>query len=471
MISFILNETPVNTDKPAGMNLLDFIRNEVDLKATKIGCREGDCGACTILEGRLDNGKVTYQTIVSCLTPLGNVNGRHIVTTEGINQEHLSPVQEALVEQNGTQCGFCTPGFVISLTYFLISRKSNCLEDAIKAIDGNICRCTGYKSIVRAAEKLVELKIKSGKNDPIPWLITNGYLPKYFKTIPEKLNHIHEKKPGLKGKFIIGGGTDLMVQKPDEVINEKLFFYSNTQRLKGIKIEDGICSIGAGTVATEIMESTQLADYFPNLKSYFKLVSSTPIRNMGTLAGNLANASPIGDLTIFFLALNAKMFLINTSGNQRNLLLKDFFIDYKKLNKSPGEHIEKISFKLPEKESFFNFEKVSKRQFLDIASVNSAIGFKFKNKLLTDVHLSAGGVSPVPLYLKNTSEFLSGSILSAGMLQQANAILQDEISPITDIRGSAGYKRLLLRQLFYAHFIELLPDLAEPSKLIKLKHV
>jgi xanthine dehydrogenase small subunit len=459
MISFILNEKLVETNKPAGTTLLDFIRYEADLKGTKIGCREGDCGACTVLAGTLIGPKIRYRTIVSCLTPLGNIHGKHIVTVEGINMAHLSPVQEALVEHNGTQCGFCTPGFVMSLTAFLLSEDGCSVKDAIAAIDGNICRCTGYKSIEKAAAQIAEIKSEIDISKKMTRLIEKGYLPSYFKTIPKALEKIEDVNTDQNNKgHLIGGGTDLMVQRPDELTGQKIKILVHDQELKGIKVKDGYCMLGAETSATEIMESAVLQKHFPRLSNHFKLISSTPIRNMGTIAGNIVNASPIGDLSILFLALNADIFLKTNYGNKRKLALKDFFLGYKKLAKTENEIIEHIGFFLPDEESFFNFEKVSKRQYLDIASVNSAIGFKLSDGKLKNVHLSAGGVSPVPLYLKKTSAYLVDNEINIETIITANTIAQEEISPIGDIRGSVEYKRLLLRQLIFSHFIELFPN-------------
>src|SRR5512140_2758267 len=158
MIRFVLNDQDISTDMPAGTTVLDFVRYHKDLKGTKIGCREGDCGACTILIGELIGGKVRYRTMTSCLMPLANAAGKHIVTIEGINATDgsLTPVQQAMVDESGTQCGFCTVGFVMSLTGFCIDDTPKTPEMAVSAADGNICRCTGYKSIERAAMRLSE---------------------------------------------------------------------------------------------------------------------------------------------------------------------------------------------------------------------------------------------------------------------------------------------------------------------------
>ncbi len=348
MISFILNDKHIKQIKPAGITLLDFIRYESGLKGTKIGCREGDCGACTVIEGQLDNGFIKYKTIVSCLTPLGNVHGKHIVTIEGLNQKQLSPVQQALVDHNGTQCGFCTPGFAISLTAFLLNEGKSDLDTAIAAIDGNICRCTGYKSIERAAADLVEIKKKIPALEIVNWLVKNDFLPEYFSDINRQLENI-QSLPGYKSasNIIVGGGTDLYVQIPDKLFVEDLTFASKSNFSDKISVSDSnVCTIKGFATATDIMESAVLQKYFPNLNKHFKLISSTPIRNMGTIAGNFVNASPIGDLSIFFLALDAELILSKAG---RKVKLKDFFLDYKKIDLQENELIEAIVVPTPRK--------------------------------------------------------------------------------------------------------------------------
>ncbi|NOX85678.1 MAG: 2Fe-2S iron-sulfur cluster binding domain-containing protein [Chlorobi bacterium] len=469
MISFILNDRLIQTDKPAGMPLLDFIRYEQDLKGTKSGCREGDCGACTVIEGKLVNGKLQYRTIVSCLTPLGNVQGKHIVTVEGLNTEKPSPVQVALVEHNGTQCGFCTPGFVVSLTAYLMAEETG-PENAIAAIDGNICRCTGYQSIKRASEDVEKLKSELTGSDSIRQFIEKKIIPDWFGNIEERLKAIPPlKKLSGEKTIIIGGGTDLMVQQPDDIRGLDITFLHDADDLKGISFQNNYCTIGAETPASEIMNSIELQRHFPKLKEYFKLISSTQIRNMGTLAGNFVNASPIGDLSIIFLALNADIYLNENEDRKRKISLKDFFLDYKKLDLHASEIIEKIVFRLPDTNTRFHFEKVGKRTHLDIASVNSAILLKTENDVITEAYLSAGGVSPVPLYLKETSAFLKGKEITAGTVVEANHIAQQEISPISDIRGSEAYKRLLLRQLIFIHFLELFPEMVLFNELIDVQ--
>ena len=451
MIQFILNNKLVKTEKSASSILLDFIRYEQHLKGTKSGCREGDCGACTVLVGTFNEGKAEYKTMASCLTPLGNIAGKHVVTVEGINGTDLTPVQEALDEHAGTQCGFCTPGFVVSLTGHALSEHENNKETAINSISGNICRCTGYKSIEKAVDDIVhDLKHKP-KSASLDWMIEKNYLPEYFKDISKRLSEI-KVEDAPKGKKIIGGGTDLYVQKPDEISDADSSFVLSFQRLKRIFEEDGFITVGAAVTTNEIMYSGIFNKYFPKIKQWFKLISSEQIRNAGTVAGNFVNASPIGDLTIFFLALNAELKIKNSENKERTVALKDFFKAYKQVDLQEGEIIKSLQFKIPKSNFNFNFEKVSKRTFLDIASVNTAVSYSLAKNIIEDIHISGGGLAPIPKYFDKTREFLIGKEFNQENLQEASDVLLSEVSPISDIRGSKEYKSLLLKQLFFAHF-------------------
>ena len=458
MIQFILNNTPVSTDLPSGNLLVDFIRYEKNLKGTKIGCREGDCGACVVLVGELKNGELEYQSLTSCLTPLANVYNKHVVTVEGINMEELNPIQQAMTEESATQCGFCTPGFVMSFAGFCLTRKEANYENAIAAVDGNICRCTGYKSIERSAVKIAKLLESRNGVEPSKFVDDHKILPSYFSSIRERLQVFSSPTNGelQKENFgaFIGGGTDLYVQKHDELKHASNNYLFNYLPLKGITKEGNKCVIGASATVTDLEESPLMQEYFPRLKQYLKLVSSTPIRNIATIAGNFINASPIGDLTIFFLALNATV-VLSDGEQRRDLLLRNLYKGYKSLDKEPEEFIEKIWFELPDKNTFFHFEKVSKRTYLDIASVNSAISMTIKNDIIENTFLSAGGVGPIPLFLGKTSDFLKGKNVNEELIEETIEVAQTEITPISDVRGSEEYKRLLLGQLIKAHFLAL----------------
>ncbi|TVR43649.1 MAG: (2Fe-2S)-binding protein [Bacteroidia bacterium] len=470
MISFILNNQEIHTEEKSGTTLLDFIRYREHLTGTKIGCREGDCGACTVLEGQLAGGRIEYRSIVSCLTPLGNAHGKHIVTVEGISSGQLNPVQEAFVEHNGTQCGFCTPGFVVALTGYTMDYKPIEPKKAIDSMSGNICRCTGYKSIERAAITVANVLADKNPDNPIGWLVSKGYLPAYFVGIPERLAAIRKDMATPEnGGWILGGGTDLMVQRPDDIAETNPVLLFDRQDLKGIRAENGRCIVGAAVTATDMKESLLFRTYFPRLDHFMYLVSSEPIRNMGTIGGNIVNASPIADLVAFFLALDADVHLYHTKTEaDRVLPLRKFFLDYKKMDKEPEEIIHHISFAIPGERTYFHFEKVSRRITLDIASVNSAISIEADGRDIVKAHVSVGGVAPVPLYLQRTSTFLAGKPLEEKTIIDAARIMDAEIAPISDIRGSKEYKRLLARQLFYAHFLELFPGKIHAEELVNV---
>jgi xanthine dehydrogenase small subunit len=469
IIRFILNEKEITTHLPPGTVVLDLVRYHQHLTGTKIGCREGDCGACTILVGELVDGKLLYRSMTSCLMPIGNAHGKHIVTIEGINHPGmLNPVQQAMSDEGAAQCGFCTPGFVMSLAGFCLSEKPVTNENVIAAIDGNICRCTGYKSIERAALHIAAIMKErpfDSAQDPAQFASKHKILPAYFAGIKARLQTIlngelvSPKQPAI----VVGGGTDLYVQKHEEMTHADIHFVFDAKH-NWVKQAGNKCSIGPAATVSDLKNDTLINKIFPSFQRYAKLVSSTPIRNMATIAGNFVNASPIGDFTIFFLALDAKIAL-EKNGETRTIPLRRFYKGYKQLDKQPGETISEISFDIPPAGNLFHFEKVSKRTHLDIASVNSAILLAMKENVIEKAGVSAGGVGPVPLYLEKTAAFLGGKTVSEELIQQAITIAYTEISPISDARGTKEYKRLLLGQLIKAHFMTLFPHL-EINKLL-----
>lgn len=490
MTRFILNDTLVESTATPGTVVLDIVRYHQQLKGTKIGCREGDCGACTVLVGELNGESVEYKSMTSCLLALANVEGKHIVTVEGLNMEKLSPVQQAMVDESGTQCGFCTPGFVVSLSGCCMTREKVTEDLAVRAIDGNICRCTGYKSIERAATSLAAQLAAKDVQDPIGWSVQNGFLPSYFAGITDRLQAMktdvtrsNTEQPPTSNGIPLSGGTDLYVQKHDTMHHAPVRSVFNDEALKGIRIEGDQCIIGGATTAADLMNSAELKKLFPDLEKHLLLVSSTPIRNMGTLAGNFVNASPIGDLTAMFIALDATVVISSqlpvvppgdrqpdnqqpTTSNARSLKLKNLYKGYKQLDKSATELLTTVRFTVPNKNTRFHFEKVSKRTYLDIASVNSAIRLEIDGDKIREAHMSAGGVAPVPKYLANTSTFLAGKPISYETVRAAIEVMNEEVAPISDARGTADYKRLLLRQLFFAHFMELFPERFTLNELV-----
>ncbi len=461
MVQFILNDKDVSTALPKGTLLLDFVRYHQHLTGTKIGCREGDCGACSVLVGEIKNGELVYRSATSCLMAIGNAQGKHIVTVEGTNVQGLNFIQQSFADEGATQCGFCTPGFMVSLAGYALCKNEATYKGAIDAVNGNICRCTGYKSIERAAEKIAGKLAERKSEDVIAFAVNNSFLPAYFTGIKQRLLHLSQPENGEAkqngiSKFL-GGGTDLYVQQHDSMTYAEIDFLFDKTNLNGITQVGSKCYLGASVSVTDIAESPIFQQHFAALPQYIKLVSSTPIRNMATIAGNFVNASPIGDFTIFFLALNAQIVLRDAKAS-REIPLNQFYKGYKQLDKKLEEFIEKIYFELPLPNTKFNFEKVCKRTHLDIASVNSAISLQVDNDVINVAHLSAGGVGPVPFYLSKTSAYLKGKNVNVATVGEAIMIAKEEISPISDARGTAAYKRFLMGQLIMAHFITMFPE-------------
>ena len=296
MVQFILNDREISTNKSTGMTALDFVRYEQNLTGTKIGCREGDCGACTVLVGDLKEGNLTYESMTSCLMPLGNAQGKHIVTIEGLNLESLNPVQQAILDEGGTQCGFCTVGFAVSLLGFCLSTPKVSYQKAVAAMDGNICRCTGYKSLERAASRIVDALQELDPKNPIQWLVEHGFIPNYFTEIPQRLTRLKSQIKVLVSDnghetTKVSGGTDLFVQRPEDMAKVKIDHIFDDSQLKSIEIKGDKLVLGGAVTAQQLNDSEAFSHVFPEIGKHMKLVSSTQIRNMGTIGGNFVNAS------------------------------------------------------------------------------------------------------------------------------------------------------------------------------------
>ncbi|OGR81772.1 MAG: hypothetical protein A2X32_09835 [Elusimicrobia bacterium GWC2_64_44] len=454
MTSFILNERLISTGERPGLTVLEFVRDVSCLSGTKEACREGECGACTVLVGRRGaDGAVSYKACASCLLPIGDVDGCHVVTVEGLSGAELTLVQKLIVEHSASQCGFCTPGIVLSLTGFCLGAKKLSYEGAVDALDGNICRCTGYVSIRNAARalcaSLAKMDLPPAKR--LGELAAAGVVPAYFKEIPARLARL-EAEPAAAGgnAVLVAGGTDLFVQKPGQLIDSELCFLSRRPDLNYIKIDGGVLRVGGAVTIEEFRLSPEVLLHFPALEKDFLRHSSAILRNKATLAGNVVNASPIGDATVILLALDARMVITGTGG-RREVPLSKFYLSYKKTDLGCSELVSEIVIPLLPEGARYHFEKISNRATLDTAAVNSALLLTTgPGGAITDLKLSAGGVAEVPLLL-NTESF-KGQKLDAETVEALARAAEGEARPIDDIRGSAAYKKLLLGQLVRAHF-------------------
>jgi xanthine dehydrogenase small subunit len=378
-----------------------------------------------------------------------------------LSGESLTTVQRLIVENSASQCGFCTPGIVLSLTGFCLTSATFSYEDALDALDGNICRCTGYASIRAAARCLCEeLREKVvGKKDRLKALVDAGVLPRYFLDIPARLKAL-AKEPGSGGSeteragkdaVLVGGGTDLFVQKPEELREAKLAFLSKQPDLKHIRADADALRVGGAVTIEEFRTSPEVLGAFPSMQRDLLLHSSTILRNKATLSGNIINASPIGDVTIILLALGARLVIEDKDGGTRETPLSEFYLGYKKMALSCGELVREIVMPFLN-DARFNFEKVSNRTTLDIAAVNTALRLATApDGAIVGLRISAGGVAPVPLLIGGLEAF-HGRKPDKETVGAIARTAMDAAKPIDDIRGSASYKKLLLRQLVLAHF-------------------
>lgn len=441
--------------------VLDFLRRRLGLHGTKEGCREGDCGACMVLLGEDLDGKPAWRAVPSCLLALGELDGRHLVTTEGIAASGLTPVMRALLDEGASQCGFCSPGVVVALTAFLLDAPAIDPLQAVVAIEGNLCRCTGYGAIRRAAGRLAA-EFSALPLDFAPRLAElagRGVVPPALAArmadfpAPKRVEQAHPARTWLA----LGSGSDWFLRHPDPEPKRRLSFIDHDPALRRLERRGDDLEVGAGVSWRDFFAHPLVRGHFPDILAVEARIASAPIRNRATIAGNLVNASPIADLAVLLLGLEARLGLRSAAG-RRELALDRFFLDYKKTALAAGEIVECIRIPLPAAGCRHNFEKVSKRAHLDIASVNSALAVQTDGKCIVRCRLAAGGMAAIPLRLPAAEAYLEGKPVEAATVRRAAELAVEATSPISDVRGSAEYRRRLLARLVMAHFTRLFPE-------------
>ncbi len=472
MIRFRLNETLHELAVREESLALDWVRETAGLTGTKEGCREGDCGACLVLlGGRSPGGGTEWMSVTSCTLAMGELDGRHLVTIEGLASAGLTPVMEAMLDEGASQCGFCSPGFVLALTGFLVNGEPLDAASAMAAVEGNLCRCTGYGSIRRAAARLCAdfADLPAGIPARLRALGERGVLPPSLAALmaeppaPARTPSIHSG-----GNPELGGGTDYFVRNPDPEPGLSPGFSDLDPAGRSIAgtMRGGIpcLELEAAVTVSDFFGSPAVRKAAPGIERFESDIASPPIRNRATLAGNLANASPIADMTAMLLALGASLDL-EGAGATRTIPLEEFFFSYKKTALAPGERIGRIV--VPAGPVLFNFEKSAKRARLDIATVNTALAVTMAaDGTVARARWSAGGIAPVPLRLPDLEALLIGRKPSAALAREAGSLAMASGAPIGDVRGSAGYRRRLMERLAWAHFIRLWPALKLDEELM-----
>lgn len=474
-IRFRLNGELIETEiGSSGGMVLDWLRRDRRLTGTKEGCREGDCGACMVLLGqrRADGSGQEWIPVNSCLLALEELDGRQLVTVEGLASEGPTAPMLALHGENASQCGFCSPGVAVALTARLVEGGPIDEEELASALEGNLCRCTGYASLRRAAAALASAfaELPAELAPRLAVLAEKGALPAALaRSMAEPPPAPALAAPEADPERVVGGGTDWFVHGRGD--GDALDFTDKRDRLRTIRLEGDVLELGAAVTVRDFFASETVASVVPGIVFFEAEVASPPIRSRATVAGNIANASPVADLTAMLLALDGRLRLRSRrSGEGRELPLSAYFLGYKKTAAAADEYIEAVLIPEAQRPRVFSFEKAAKRSRLDIAAVNSAlccsVGGTAAAPVLSSLRISAGGVGPIPLLLSGAAAAACAVPLNAQVVRDAARAAADEVRPISDARGSADYRRSMTFRLVAAHFVRLFPELRLEEALL-----
>ena len=463
-IQFLLNNKIYKIKNPdPNKTILSYVRDDLKKTGTKEGCAEGGCGACTIVLAELNKNKIIYKAINACISFLPILNGKQLILVEDlINDNKLHPVQEAMVKFHGSQCGFCTPGFTMSLFSMHKNFKSINNQVIDEALSGNLCRCTGYRPIIDAAKSLNKKKdqdqFKKNQKQTISLLRKlknvdleiNNRGKKYFapKTIIN-LKKILKKFPNAK---ILSGGTDLSLEVTKLRKELKTIISLNSiEKLNFIKKTKNSVEIGATTSLIDFQNF--IKKYFVDFYDILKRYGSLQIRNVGTIAGNIATASPIGDTLPLLLTLDAKV-VVQGLKQTKVFSLNEFFISYRKTKLKKGEFI--YSIKIPiNKNKIFKAYKISKRFDDDISSVCGSFSFLINKNKITKVAIAYGGISEIPKRAITIEKKLINSEFSENTFSKAVNLINKDFSPLDDMRASKNYRIDVAKNLLLKAFYEI----------------
>jgi len=448
-IRFLLNGEPrAVTDVPPTMTALDWLRLDARLTGTKEGCAEGDCGACTIVIGRPDGERLSYEAVNSCLMLLPQLDGAAVLTVDGLAAADgtLHPVQQALIDADATQCGFCTPGFAMAM--FAFHHGGEGPEDARihEALAGNLCRCTGYRAIVDACRR-----IASGPSDRFAavgneTVATVAELPacadyhhgEQTYLAPRTLDALLAAVEHHPDALLYAGGTDLGLRvSKDREAFPCVISTAQVAELQAISSDAQALTIGGAVTYTQALP--HLDAHFPEFGALVRRIGSRQIRNLGTLAGNLANASPIGDTIPCLMALDASVTLASRAGT-RSVSADEFITGYRKTALQPGEVISAIRIPLLSDGQRFFAYKLSKRFDQDISTVIAAFRLALEGDRVGEVRASYGGMAARTMRATHLEALLTGRLWRDVSQAEIDAAIARDFTPMGDHRGSAAYR-------------------------------
>jgi xanthine dehydrogenase small subunit len=458
--------------------ILQHLREDLHCTGSKEGCAEGDCGACTVVIGEQTADGVTLKSVNSCIQFLPTLDGKALYTVEDLKQDNgaLHPVQQAMVECHGSQCGFCTPGFVMSLWDLYLKNDgsqapacsaagaSACQplqrKDIDIALSGNLCRCTGYRPIIDAAHRMGELPAVGFDRQALQQALQPLQRDDMFvyrhdgQTFyaPRTLAQLVAVRAANPAARILAGSTDvgLWVTKQMRDLGD-IIYLGQVSELNAVASRDGQLEIGAGVTLNDAY--AEISKHYPELSEMWQRFASLPIRNAGTLGGNVANGSPIGDSPPWLIALGAQVVLRGPAG-QRIMPLEALYLDYMKKDMQADEFVEAVRIPLPHAGQRFRTYKLAKRFDQDISAVCAAFSITLAGDTISDIRIAYGGMAATPKRATLTEAALRGQVWSESVLENAVALMTDDYKPLSDMRASSEYRMKTSQNLLRRFWLE-----------------